>query len=433
MNALLRTSAPIAVRTVELSEPLAAIDGVAHCDYVRVYFLWEGVPLACADVPNHGRALSAARLLDIGLQHCTTQILARTLQRQLGADAPARVPSDVVLSVVVATLDRPDALKACLDGLVRQNTTRPVEIVVVDNNPDSGLTPPVVQGFPGVLLVREARRGLSYARNAGILACRGAIIACTDDDVVVPPGWADAIVAPFADPAVMAVTGNVLPLELEERAQRLYEVYGGLGRGFDRRTFDASWFRQAKGAVPTWNIGATANAAFRAEVFADPSIGMLEESLGAGMPAGVGEDTYLFYRILKAGHPIVYEPSAYLWHSHRRTMAALRQQVAAYSRGHVAYHLTTLTQDDDKRALRRFASLARWHARQLLRWAVHRVRGRPTYPLSLILTEIRNNMLGPWAYLASRRIVRRLGRSSRLARSSNLPKLAPLRTARAVR
>ena len=73
-----------------------------------------------------------------------------------------------------------------------------------------------------------------------------------------------------------------------------------------------------RGAVPTWKLGATANAAFRAAIFSDPAIGVLDEALGAGMPTGCSEDTYLFYRILKAGHTIVYEPAAWVWHEHRR-------------------------------------------------------------------------------------------------------------------
>ena len=106
-----------------------------------------------------------------------------------------------------------------------------VEIVVVDNNPASGLTTPVVAEFPGIVLVNEPRRGLAYARNAGFAACTGEIAVATDDDVTVPPDWLEKLIAPFARPDVMVVTGNVLPIELETAAQQLFEAYGGLGRG----------------------------------------------------------------------------------------------------------------------------------------------------------------------------------------------------------
>jgi GT2 family glycosyltransferase len=260
--------------------------------------------------------------------------------------------------------------------------------------------------------VSETRRGLSYARNAGIVASLGAIIVCIDDDVVVPATWLEPLLAPFSDESVAAVTGNVLPLELEAEAQRLYEAYGGLGRGFERQTVDLDWFRSSRTAVPTWRLGATANEAFRATVFADPTIGLLDEALGAGTPTGVGEDTYLFYRILKAGHRMVYEPAAYVWHEHRRTMPELRRQLFDYSKGHVAYHLTTLFRDGDRRALRRFAELAWYDVRQCVRWARKTLVGTRYYPLSLILLETWGHAVGAFAYWKSRQRVRRDGPST---------------------
>jgi hypothetical protein len=173
---------------------------------------------------------------------------------------------------------------------------------------------------------------------------------------------------------------------------------------------DAGWFAAHRWrAVPTWELGATANSAYRATVFADPRIGLFDEGLGAGTPTGVAEDTYLYYKILKAGHTLVYEPSAWVSHRHRRDDGALRQQLDAYSAGHVGYHLTTLLSDGDMRGLAQIlAGLPRgylWRLRE-------RAAGRSAYPLSLLLTEVRGHLRGPWAMWQSRRRVRRLGRSS---------------------
>jgi O-antigen biosynthesis protein len=401
------------VRSVDLARPLVPLDDVRGYEHVRVFFIWSGAPVASADIDNHGHAVSAARLLDVAVQSCTTPIIQRMLAAHLAPtpNGAERLADDVPASVVVATLDRPDQLRGCLAALRAQATRRPLELVVVDNGPASGLTGPVVKEFPGFVLVSEPRQGLAYARNAGFVAARGAIVACTDDDVVIPPGWIEALAAPFRDPAVMAVTGNVLPLELESAAQRFYEAYGGLGRGFERRVVDGGWFREFRTAVPTWRLGATANAAFRATIFADPAIGLMDEALGPGMPSGVGEDTYLFYKVLKAGHRLVYEPAAYVWHRHRRTIPELRRQMYGYSKGHVAYHLTTLLRDRDRRALIRLAQLPRGHVRQIGRWAWHRLQGRQSYPLSLVLLEIWGHLVGPWSLWQSRRRVRREGRS----------------------
>jgi O-antigen biosynthesis protein len=151
-----------------------------------------------------------------------------------------------------------------------------VEIIVVDNHPASHLTPTVVAEFSEVVLVNEPRQGLSYARNAGIVASKGRVIIA-DDDVSMPPGWLEKLVAPFARDDVMIVTGNVLPIELETSAQKLFEVYGGLQRGFKRCEADGNWFDSFKRkAVPTWKLGSTANAAFRATLFSDPQVGLLD-------------------------------------------------------------------------------------------------------------------------------------------------------------
>jgi GT2 family glycosyltransferase len=266
----------------------------------------------------------------------------------------------------------------------------------------------VAAEFPAVKLVEERRRGLAYARNRGFIASRGEIAVTTDDDVLAPPDWLEKLLAPFAEPDVMVVTGNTLPRELDTAAQRLFEAYGGLGRGPRRRIVNRDWFNQCGTAVPTWTLGATANAAFRSSIFSHPGIGLMDEALGPGMPSGVGEDTYLFYKVLKAGYTIVYEPAAWVWHKHRREMAALRRQVFNYSKGHVAYHLTTLLGDGDWRAVINLAALLPVHH---LRRALHRLLGRSDYPLSLILLEAAGNLAGPWALWQSRRRVRREGKS----------------------
>jgi len=410
-----RPPVPAAVRVVDVREPVTGLDDVAGYELVRVVVTWGGRPIGTVDVPNRRRAVTADELRETIVRRSGWALLQAMLSEQwaaLATAAPA-LPATVAVSVVVATYDRPEGLARCLALLRAQETRRPVEIVVVDNHPASGLTRPVVEAVPGAVLVEEPRQGLAYARNAGFLAARGAIVACTDDDVTVPPGWLEALVAPFAEPDVMAVTGNVLPLELETPAQWFYESYGGLGRGFERRSFDDTWFRSFRGAVPTWNLGATANAAFRATAFTDPAIGLMDEALGPGMPSGVGEDTYLFYRVLQAGFRLVYEPAAFVWHRHRRDMPALRRQMFGYAKGHVAYHLTTWLRDGDRRGLRRLAfTLPRWHARQLLRWAYAQVEGGVPYPLSLVLLEIAGHIVGPAALWRSRRRVRREGRSA---------------------
>ncbi|MCA1563351.1 MAG: glycosyltransferase [Acidobacteria bacterium] len=406
----------IALRTLDLRRPLEPIDDVEDYRRVRVIVTDAGSLVGSMDVWNYHRPITPARLSHTLVEWLTYPIIKRAVTRQYlspaiseGAGGDRRLPPDASVSIVVATCDRASDLRRCLRALLAQVSPRRIEVIVVDNRPSSGVTPSVIAEFPGVVLIKEHRVGLSYARNAGFAAATGDILIATDDDAVAPEGWIEKLVAPFVRPEVMAVTGHVLPMELETEAQCRFEAYGGLGRGFSPFEVDPAWFRRTRGAVPTWNIGATANAAFRAAIFADPRIGLLDESLGAGTPTGCSEDTLLFYRILKAGHTIVYQPDAWVRHSHRSTMDSLRRQIYAYSKGHVAYQLITWLEEEDRRALVRLLySLPLTY----LRRARERLRGRSDYPVSLILLEIAGNLAGPWALWQSRRRVRRLGRSA---------------------
>lgn len=400
-----------AIRKVDVRKPLEPIADVTGYARTRLFVFDGGEIIGAVDVGNAGAPISASRLRG-AIANCLTPVLMkRAVKPPTDAEPSRTLPPDVRVSLVIPTRDRPDDLRRCLTAVQAERASRPLEVVVIDNRPGpSSPTRAVVGEFDGIVFIEERRPGLSYARNAGFVAATGDIMIAIDDDVTVPAGWLERLVAPFARPEVMAVTGHVLPIELETEAQRLFESYGGLGKGFDRFEADGDWFRTRRAAVPTWTLGATANAAFRAVIFSDPAIGVLDEALGAGMPTGCSEDTYLFYRILKAGHTIVYEPTAWVWHRHRRDAAALRRQIYAYSKGHVAYHLTTLLRDGDVRALVRLAySLPNVYAHR----TYARLRGWSDYPLALIVVEIAGTLAGPWALWRARRKVRKLGPGAR--------------------
>jgi cellulose synthase/poly-beta-1,6-N-acetylglucosamine synthase-like glycosyltransferase len=204
----------------------------------------------------------------------------------------------------------------------------------VDNEPGASDLRQQLEQFPGILYVREPRPGLSYARNAGIRAATGDVILFTDDDVVVHPEWPSRMAQCFADPAVMAATGLVLPAELETDAQVAFEWdLGGFGQGFRPIRYDAEFFAAGRDrGVPVWRIGCGANMAFRRAAFA--TVGLFDTRLGAGA-SGCSEDSELWYRLLAAGCACQYEPSAVVYHYHRSDWPSLRRQAHDYMRGHV--------------------------------------------------------------------------------------------------
>jgi glycosyltransferase involved in cell wall biosynthesis len=429
-----RKSAPhgTGVRTINLNLPLTPISDVSEFSSVRIYVLSNEKLHGCITIGNHGNPISKALLLDVLVENLGLNLLSRDQESNMDfqwaksmatlskhyvpfeEEDKACLPDDISVSVVVATYDRPDDLRQCLQSLVNQKTRRDVDIIVVDNNPASGLTPPVVSEFPGVVLLYEERKGLSYARNAGIVKSVADIVVTTDDDVTAPPEWLERLVTPFIRNDVMVVTGNVLPYELKSTAERLFESYGGLGRGYNRLEAGAEWFESFKrDAVPTWRLGATANAAFRTTIFTHPNIGLFEEILGAGTPTGCSEDTLVFYNVLKNGFTIKYEPSAYVWHKHRKDMRALQKQIYSYSKGHVAYHLLTFFRSLDSRALYRILyRLPHLHLVRLYQYFKSSIkRQHRQYPLKLILSEIAGHLAGPWALWLSWRRAKRVGRS----------------------
>ena len=404
---------PIAIRSVDVADPLRPIDDVSGYPRTRVFVHQQGTLVGSVDVWNAGGPISATRLRHAISGGLAWPLMRRALERQLGervGDARSAATAPPTVSIVVPTCNRPDDLRRCLASLHALATAVPFEVIVIDNRPGGEATRSAAREFPGVRFIEEARPGLSYARNAGFMAATGEIAVAIDDDVTVPQGWLERLIAPFARQDVMCVTGNVLPVALDTEAQCRFEAYGGLGKGFEPIEAGGDWFRAWRTAVPTWRLGATANAAFRRAIFFDPRIGLLDEALGAGMPTGCSEDTYLFYRILKAGGIVVYEPTAWVWHRHRVEQKSLRRQIFAYSKGHVAYQLTTLTRDGDRRALVRLVySLPKIYAAR----AWERLRGRSEYPLALVATELFGTIAGPWALWRARRRVRRLGPSVR--------------------
>ena len=115
------------------------------------------------------------------------------------------------ISVVVCcyTLDRWHDLAAAV-GSLRIQSRRPLEVVlVVDNN--AALSPRASRELPGVRVVDSTgERGLSAARNTGVAAARGEIVAFLDDDAVAAVDWLERLAAPYADEMVVAVGGRVV-------------------------------------------------------------------------------------------------------------------------------------------------------------------------------------------------------------------------------
>ncbi|MGH3080263.1 MAG: glycosyltransferase [Gaiellaceae bacterium] len=254
-------------------------------------------------------------------------------------------------SLVICTRERPEPLQRCLESIAAA-TTAPSEVIVVDNAPDTGSTREVVEGFPGVRWVAEERRGLSAARNTGVAEAEGDVVVFTDDDTAVHPEWLARLLEEFESESVMAVTGLVLPAELDTEAQVIFQQwFGGFNHGYRRMRFGRDFYEATRGdAAPVWKIGAGANMAVRREAF--EHVGHFDERLGAGA-AGCSEDSEFWYRLLAAGWECRYQPRSIVFHHHRSDHAGLERQAHDYIRGHVAALFVQFANTGDRGNLRR--------------------------------------------------------------------------------
>lgn len=243
-----------------------------------------------------------------------------------------RVPAEAKASLIICTRDRPEELARCLASLVDQ-TRAPDEVIVVDNASRDGRTRAAAEAAR-VVYVREDRPGLDIARNTGVRAAGGEIIAFTDDDVRLHPRWFERLTGALEDREAMAVTGLVLPAELETEAQQIFERHWGFGRGYAPREFGAAFFAaDTKTGSEVWKIGAGASMAFRRAAF--DRAGLFDERLDVGA-AGCSGDSEFWHRILSKGGICRYEPAAVAFHYHRRDLAGLGSQIYHYMKGHSA-------------------------------------------------------------------------------------------------
>ncbi len=394
---------PAAVHVLDLDRPIESL----------TLTLPDGQPCRTAIllVRHHGRPLGT-RLVALDESGCasTEEVLSACASLRAGAKCGAAEPppSDDAhaarqpISVVIATCGtRPATLVRCVDSVLACGYDA-VEVIVVDNRPDSPVAKAVIGEHyaeePRVRYAPEPRRGLSHVRNRGLELAKGELVAFTDDDVVVDGGWLHAIAGAFTSD-VSCVTGLIMPLAIGTPTQALFERFAGFNKGFERRSFalahnaDDPLFPYAAGTV-----GSGANTAVRKSVAL--RLGGFDVKLGAGTASCGGEDLDLYVRLLLAGETIVYEPAAVILHEHPADPEGLRRRVFGYGIG-LGAMLTKQLVSGPRLPLLRAAPRG-------VRYALdptstkNAARGGD-YPGKLVRRERLGMLAGPVAYLRSAR------------------------------
>src|SRR5262245_15504433 len=230
--------------------------------------------------------------------------------RKVFAAAPFfPLPRCPKVSVVVASYNGDRTLKVCLDSLQRLNYPDYEVILVDDGSTDT--TKQLVATRTDVRTFRhEHNLGLSVARNTGIAAATGEIIAFTDSDCRADEDWLYYLVGSLLDSEFAGIGGpNLLPPDDSRVAAAVMVSPGGPAHVMLTD-------RQAE-HIPGCNM------AFYKWVL---------EEIGGFDPTftKAGDDVDICWRVQQSGGKIGFSPSAFVWHYRRSTVGAYLKQQKGY-------------------------------------------------------------------------------------------------------
>jgi GT2 family glycosyltransferase len=214
------------------------------------------------------------------------------------------------VSVVVCSYNGARTIRDCLDGL-RKLAYPDYEVIVVDDG-STDATAAIAREYP-VRLISTRNRGLSNARNTGLDAATGEIVAYIDDDAWPDPYWLHYLVAALeADDHHGGVGGPNLPPPGDGWiAECVAHAPGGPAHVLvDDREAEH---------VPGCNM------AFRKRAL---------QAIGGFDPRfrSAGDDVDVCWRIRDAGFSLRFSPSAVVWHHRRNSVRAYWRQQLGYGR-----------------------------------------------------------------------------------------------------
>jgi O-antigen biosynthesis protein len=289
---------------------------------------------------------------------------------------------------------RPDSLRRSV--LALRAVARPgIDVLVVDN-----ARRPVVRGILDGLLdddvvrvVHERRKGLDRARNRGIAAAPGDVVAYIDDDCEVTPQWADAVLAAFADGEVDCVTGRVIAANGHLPTAQWFERRFSFDRGDLPQRFHHTDIRPWFPVYP-FHLGTGCNMAFRRTLL--DRIGWFDPALDMGTFVGGGGDIDIFARAIDAGATAAYEPRAVVRHYHRDSRNALIFQFIGYGATPSALTAKWIVM---RRGRRRAAvGFLAWYLRDTVQRTFRRTDAA-WLPWWLYVAELLGELWGPIGYL----------------------------------
>jgi glycosyltransferase involved in cell wall biosynthesis len=214
------------------------------------------------------------------------------------------------VSVVICAYNAERTMRACMESVRRLDYPNFEVIIVDDGSRDA--TPQIAADYPEFRLIRQPNKGLSVARNVGLHAALGEIIAYTDSDCVVDPHWLTFMVSAMVEGELDGCGGpNYAPHE-EGRIEGCVAASPGAPChvliGDDRAEHLAG-----------------CNMVFRKAALED--VGGFDPQFTAA-----GDDVDICWRLIDEGYVLGYCPSAFVWHFRRNTVKAYYGQQRGYGK-----------------------------------------------------------------------------------------------------
>ena len=202
-------------------------------------------------------------------------------------------------SVIVPAFNAELILPACLEALCRQSMPEQNYEIIVVNDGSTDNTSKIAEQFD-VKAIYQTNRGPAAARNKGVGEARGDIILFTDSDCIPDRGWIQEMTLPFENPEVVGVKG----------AYKTHQTR--LAARFSQAEFEDRYdLLQQQTSIDMID---TYSAAFRKDIF--QKTGGFDERF----PVANNEDTDFSYRLATAGHKLVFNRDAFVYHTHPDTL-----------------------------------------------------------------------------------------------------------------
>jgi GT2 family glycosyltransferase len=230
--------------------------------------------------------------------------------REAFAEIP--FPKDLAwprISVIVCSYNGARTIRDCFEGLVRLEYPNFEVIVVSDGSTDA--TPEIAREY-GFRLISTGNRGLSRARNTGMEAASGEIVAYIDDDARPDPHWLTYLAVTFMTTTHGAVGGpNIAPADDGPIADCVANAPGG--------PIHVLLSDRVAEHIPGCNM-AIRKAALQAVGGFDPQFW------------AAGDDVDVCWRLQQAGWTIGFAPGAMVWHHRRNSTRAYWKQQRGYGK-----------------------------------------------------------------------------------------------------